>query len=172
MRPVPTPVQLLLRTAGEQRRRGRTPSSGSWAAGHGLYSTPRDYLRFQRMLLCDGTLDGERILEKTSVDEAFTNQNGDLDFPSHIPTSAPEISAPWNGPAGQKWGYGLLLTTALEPGMRTVGSGAWAGVCNTHFWVERASGVTGAIYSQFLRFVPEDAMQMYADFEKAVYATR
>ncbi len=26
-----------------------------WAGGHGLYSTPRDYLSFQRMLLGGGT---------------------------------------------------------------------------------------------------------------------
>jgi methyl acetate hydrolase len=56
--------------------------------------------------------------------------------------------------------------------MRAVGSGAWAGVFNTHFWVDRASGVTGAIYTQFLPFIPEEAMAVYADFERAVYATR
>ena len=42
---------------------------------------------------------------------------------------------------------------------------------NTRFWVDRTNGVTGAIYTQFLPFVPEEAMTMYADFEKAVYAS-
>ena len=51
-------------------------------------------------------------------------------------------------------------------------SGAWAGVFNTHFWVDRAGGVTGAIYTQFLPFIPEEAMAVYADFERAVYASR
>jgi CubicO group peptidase (beta-lactamase class C family) len=31
-----------------------------WPAGHGLASTPRDFLRFERMLLRGGELDGER----------------------------------------------------------------------------------------------------------------
>ena len=82
------------------------------------------------------------------------------------------MTHPWNGPTGQKWGYGLLLTTEQQPGMRAVGSGAWAGVFNTHFWVDRASGVTGAIYTQFLPFIPEEALAVYADFERAVYAAR
>jgi methyl acetate hydrolase len=141
-----------------------------WAGGHGLYSTPRDYLRFQRMLLGDGELDGVRILRPETVEAAFTNQIGDLDFPSTIASADPSVSHPWNGPAGQKWGHGLLLTTEQEPGMRAVGSGAWAGVFNTHFWIDRASGVTGALYSQFLPFIPEEAMAVYADFERALYA--
>jgi methyl acetate hydrolase len=29
-----------------------------WAAGHGLHSTPRDYIRFERALLRGGELDG------------------------------------------------------------------------------------------------------------------
>jgi CubicO group peptidase (beta-lactamase class C family) len=143
-----------------------------WAGGHGLYSTPRDYLRFQRMLLGNGELDGVRILRPETVDAAFTNQIGELDFPSHIPSGDPAVSHAWNGPTGQKWGYGLLLTTEQQPGMRAVGSGAWAGVFNTHFWVDRASGVTGAIYTQFLPFIPEEALAVYADFERAVYAAR
>lgn len=143
-----------------------------WAGGHGLYSTPRDYLRFQRMLLRNGELDGARILRPETAEAAFTNQIGDLDFPSYIPSGDPAVSHPWRGPAGQKWGYGLLLTTQQEPGMRAVGSGAWAGVFNTHFWVDRASDITGAIYTQFLPFIPEEALAVYAHFERAVYATR
>ena len=149
-----------------------SPEPQWWAGGHGLYSTPRDYLAFQRMLLGDGEVDGVRILRPETVEAAFTNQIGDLDFPSHVETADPGVSHSWNGPEGQKWGYGLLLTTQQEPGMRAVGSGAWAGVFNTHFWVDRASGVTGAIFSQFLPFIPEDALGVYADFERAVYAAR
>ena len=38
------------------------PDPEWWAGGHGLYSTPRDYIRFERALLRGGELDGERIL--------------------------------------------------------------------------------------------------------------
>lgn len=142
-----------------------------WAGGHGLHSTPRDYLKFQRALLGGGELDGTRILQQSTVDAAFQNQIGDLDFPATIPTADPASTYSFNAGPGYKWGYGLLLNAADVPGARKAGSGAWAGLLNTHFWVDRTSGITGAIYTQFLPFVPEDAMTMYADFEKALYAS-
>jgi methyl acetate hydrolase len=143
-----------------------------WAGGHGLHSTPRDYLKFQRMLLGDGTgADGAKILEKETVDAAFTNQIGDLDFPAEIPTGDPATTHPLNLGPGYKWGYGLLLNTEDIPGKRRAYSGAWAGLLNTHFWVDRTTGVAGAIYTQFLPFVTPEALQMYEDFERALYAS-
>lgn len=141
-----------------------------FTGGHGLYSTPRDYIKFQRALLGGGELDGVRILSQATVDAAFTNQIGDLDFPPAIPTADPTASFGFNAGPGYKWGYGLLLNTQDVPGMRRAYSGAWAGLCNTHFWVDPTSGVTASIYSNFLPFVPQEAMAMYADFERALYA--
>jgi methyl acetate hydrolase len=142
-----------------------------WAGGHGLYSTPRDYLRFQRMLLNSGTLDGEQILEHGTVDAAFSNQIGTLSFPEVIKTAHPGSSADFVAGPGYKFGLGLLLNDHDVPGMRRVGSGAWAGLFNTHFWVDRRTGVTGAIYSQTLPFVDPPVLAVYADFEKALYAS-
>jgi methyl acetate hydrolase len=143
-----------------------------WAGGHGLHSTPRDYLKFQRALLGDGTSpDGVKILEKDTVDAAFTNQIGELDFPANIPSADPASTMDFNAGPGHKWGYGLLLNTQDVPGARRAWSGAWAGLLNTHFWVDRTTGVTGAIYTQFLPFVTPGAMQMYQDFEHALYAS-
>jgi CubicO group peptidase (beta-lactamase class C family) len=143
-----------------------------WAGGHGLHSTPRDYMKFQRMLLGNGTSpDGVKILESETVDAAFSNQIGDLDFPAEIPTADPPTTHPLNLGQGYKWGYGLLLNTEDVPGMRRAWSGAWAGLLNTHFWVDRTTGIAGAIYSQSLPFVTPEALQMYQDFERALYAS-
>jgi len=142
-----------------------------WGGGHFLYSTPRDYLKFQRMLLGCGTLGDVQILERATVAAAFTNQIGELDFPPAIATAHPELSADANLGPGLKWGFGLLLNPVQQPGMRAAGSGSWAGLFNTHFWVDPASGVTGAIYSQTLPFADPAAFQLYADFEQALYAS-
>ena len=142
-----------------------------WGGGHFLYSTPRDYLQFQRMLLGRGSLGDARILAEATVAEAFANQIGSLDFPSSIATAHPELSADVNLGPGLKWGLGLLLNTAQQPGMRAVGSGAWAGLFNTHFWVDPASGITAAIYSQLLPFADGPALQLYVDYEQALYAS-
>ena len=142
-----------------------------WAGGHGLYGPPSDYIKFQRALLRGGELDGTPILRQSTVDEAFTNQIGDLDFPAELPTSDPAATCEFNAGPGFKWGYGLLLNTSDFPGMRRAWSGAWAGLCNTQFWVDRTTGVCGAIYSNFLPFVTPEAIKLYNDFELALYAS-
>jgi len=143
-----------------------------WAGGHGLYSTPRDYMKFQRMLLGNGTSpDGVKILESASVDAAFTNQIGDLDFPAELPTADPTATCDFIAGPGFKWGYGLLLNTEDIEGARRAGTGAWAGLLNTHFWIDRTSGIAGAIYSQTLPFATLPALQMYQEFEGALYAS-
>jgi methyl acetate hydrolase len=142
-----------------------------WGGGHFLYSTPRDYLAFQRMLLGGGALDNVRILDQATVARAFTNQIGELDFPPAIATAHPELSCDVNLGPDLKWGYGLLLNQVQQPGMRAVGSGAWAGLFNTHFWVDPVRRVTGAIYSQTLPFGDPAAFMMYVGFEQALYAS-
>jgi methyl acetate hydrolase len=141
-----------------------------WAGGHGLYGPPSDYIRFERALLRGGELDGVRILAPETVAAAFSNQIGDLDFPAEIPTADPASSGPLALGPGFKWGYGLLLSPRDEPGMRRAGSGSWAGLCNTHFWIDREAGVCASIYSNFLPFITPEALQLYADFERALYA--
>jgi CubicO group peptidase (beta-lactamase class C family) len=142
-----------------------------WAGGHGLYGPPSDYIKFEQALLRGGELGGTRILQQSTVDEAFRNQIGDLEFPANLPTADPASSCDFRVGPGYKWGYGLLLNTADIPGMRRAWSGAWAGLCNTQFWIDRTSGVCASIYSNFLPFVTPEAATMYNDFEKALYAT-
>ncbi|MFI5793448.1 serine hydrolase domain-containing protein [Streptomyces sp. NPDC051677] len=160
----------------------RTPDAGwiatdfdlqdpeSWhSGGHGLYSTPNDFLRLQRALLAGGSLDGSAVLRKDTVDEMFSNQIGDLVFPAHIPTADPVVASSWNGPSGMKWGYGLLLTTDQEPGFRAPGSGGWAGLFNTYFWIDRKSKIAGAVYSQFCPFADPAMLAVSRNFENRLY---
>ena len=105
-----------------------------FAGGHGLYGPPSDYIKFQRALLRGGELDGTRILRQETVDAAFTNQIGDLDFPAECPTADPVSSCDFSAGPGFKWGYGLLLNTDDLPGMRRAGSGA---AVQTRIWFDR-----------------------------------
>jgi CubicO group peptidase (beta-lactamase class C family) len=142
-----------------------------WAGGHGLYGPPSDYIRFERALLRGGELDGARILRQSTVDAAFRNQIGDLDFPAELPTADPAASCTFRAGPGFKWGYGLLLNAADLPGMRRAWSGAWAGLCNTHFWVDRTTDICASIYSNFLPFGTPEAIALYNDFERTLYAS-
>jgi CubicO group peptidase (beta-lactamase class C family) len=140
-----------------------------WPAGHGLYSTPCDFLRFQRMLLGGGSLDGVTILAEETVAEMFHGQLGALPFPTRIATAEPATSCDFRPGRGVTWGWGLLITTAAEPGLRARGSGGWAGVFNTYCWVDPASQVTGALFSQYAPFLDPGALRVYDDFERSIY---
>lgn len=142
-----------------------------WAGGHGLHSTPRDYIRFEQALLRGGELDGTRILEQSTVDAMFTSQIGDTPFPTEIPTADPATTDTLRLGPGWTWGYGLLINEVDVPGGRRAGSGAWAGLLNTHFWVDRTTGICASIYTNSLPFIPEhEAWKLYGDFEQALYA--
>jgi methyl acetate hydrolase len=132
---------------------------------------PSDYIKFERALLRGGELDGTRILRQSTEDEAFSNQIGDLEFPADLPTADPASSCDFQAGPGYEWGHGLLLNTSDIPDMRRAWSEAWAGLCNTQFWVDRTTAVCGSIYSNFLPFVTPEAVTMYNDFERALYAS-
>lgn len=142
-----------------------------WAGGHGLYSTPRDYIRFERALLRGGELDGVRILRQETVDEAFSDQLRGIPFPEEIPTADPGTTDTLYAGPGWTWGYGLMINTEDVPSRRRAGSGAWAGLFNTHFWVDRATGICASIYTNSLPFITrDDAWRTYNEFEEALYA--
>jgi hypothetical protein len=49
-------------------------------------------------------------------------------------------------------GDSVFLFTEDLPGLRRAGSGDWAGLCNTYFWLDRASGIAVAFLTQVLPF--------------------
>ena len=122
------------------------------------------------MLLGEGSLAGTTILTPPSVRAAFANQIGDLWFPPVIRTADPVASCDYRAGPGMKWGWGLQLTTEDRPGLRSAGSGGWAGMFNTYFWVDPAARITGALYTQSRPFLDPEVLRTYAGFERALYA--
>ena len=147
------------------------PEPGWWSGGHGLYSTPRDFLAFQRMLLNDGCLGDARLLEPATVAAMFADQLAGLRVPLTFRTADPTMSRDCTPGRHVGWGHGMLVTVADRPGARAAGSGGWSGVFNTQFWVDPANGVTGAVYSQFLPFAEIAATRVHREFERCLYAS-
>lgn len=52
---------------------------------------------------------------------------------------------------------------------RSAGSGAWSGIFNTSFWIDRHQGVAGNLLMQFLPFRTATALRVAEEFETAVY---
>jgi hypothetical protein len=46
----------------------------------------------------------------------------------------------------------------------------WAGLSNCYFWIDPAARLGGVVFAQLLPFGDGRAMQVWSDFETAVYA--
>jgi CubicO group peptidase (beta-lactamase class C family) len=142
-----------------------------YGMGHALYSTPRDYMRFLRMFLNKGALDGRRVLSEGAVQRMLVNHMGPLKFEKML-TVAPPITAdfdPFEGTT-KTHSFGFMRNEADIPGRRRAGSQSWAGVLNTHYWFDPSADLAGVIMTQSLPFVEPPFMAAYEAFERAAYA--
>jgi CubicO group peptidase (beta-lactamase class C family) len=146
------------------------PTVNPIIGGGGLSSTASDYIRFVRMILNDGALDGVRILKADTVEAMSRNQIGTIGVPA-LKTALPGRSDDFSFVADgrDKWGLGFLITVDQVPGKRSAGSLSWGGIYNTYFWIDRSRGVAGVILTQFLPFADRKALALYDGFERGVY---
>jgi CubicO group peptidase (beta-lactamase class C family) len=156
-------------TLVEQPNQPPRPST-SFNGGGGLWSTAGDYIRFERMILNGGTLDGARILTPQSIAMMARNQIGDLGVHA-LKTADPPTSMDFSfvDDGKDKWGLGFLVTTRHVPGKRSAGSLSWGGINNTYFWIDPARGIAGVILMQLLPFADTKALAIYDTFERGVY---
>lgn len=104
--------------------------------------------------------------------EIGRNQIGGLDVPPLPPSHVPGLSnaAEFFPGMPKGWSLGFLLYMQAVPGRRAAGSLAWAGLANTYYWIDPASGVTGLILTQILPFADPAVLDLLASFETAVYS--
>ena len=141
-----------------------------FSGGGGLWSTAGDYLRFLRMLLNGGELDGARVLAADTVAAMSENQVGDLSAGT-IRTALPDVSNDFvpTAEGRGRFGLGFLINLDTEPGRRASGSLAWAGLFNTYFWLDPSTGLAGVFLTQILPFADPQALATLESFEAAVY---
>ena len=144
---------------------------GYLSGGGGLSGTGGDYMRFLRMLLNGGALDGARLLREETVAMMGQNQIGDLRAGA-LGSVMPHMTLPFDlfPDMITGWGLGFLINPEPVPGRRAAGSLAWAGLANTHYWIDPASNRTGLLLAQTFPFGDAAVMDLMRDFETAVYA--
>ena len=127
--------------------------------GAGLASTIDDYMRFARMLLGRGTLDGVRILQPSTVQLMATDQ---LD-----PRVTERFWLPGKGAVG--FGFDFAVRTArpkdAAENRGAVGEFFWDGAASTLFWVDPVNDLTAVF---FVQVMPFDG-SLHHDFRAAVY---
>ena len=149
---------------------GGGPKAEVLSAGGGLYSTGPDYMRFLRMVLNGGSLDGVTILKAATVADMSRNQIGDIRAGA-MATINPMFALA-NDPFPDQhsgWGLGFLINPERSPNGRAAGSLSWAGIANTYYWIDPESDVAALIMMQHLPFGDPAALALYGAFERAVY---
>ena len=138
--------------------------------GGGLYGTASDYLAFEQMFLRQGRANGRPVLRQATVKLMEQNQIGALRIPSWQ-SVIPSLSNNGEFLPGmvKKWSLGFMLNTEPVPGGRSANSMAWAGIFNTYYWIDPIKQVAGIIMTQILPFLDSRVLELFNQFEKAVY---
>ena len=138
--------------------------------GVGLYSTVDDYLRFIRMILNKGAVNGHQVLRPETVEAMSANSIGNSCVVKLSSAMPPYSNDAEFFPGLEKtWGLTFMINNEPAPTGRAAGSLGWAGLANSYFWIDPATGIGGAYLTQILPFADEKSLPLYLDFETAVY---
>ena len=124
-----------------------------------MTSTLDDYMRFARMLVNDGKLDGVEVLEPQTVELMSTN---------HLDENITDRS--WLPSKGQV-GFGIDFAVRLQPPASVeenngvVGEFFWDGAASTLFWVDPVNELTAVFFVQIFPYNGS----LHKRFRDAVY---
>jgi CubicO group peptidase (beta-lactamase class C family) len=150
---------VLTRVRDESARAFNTNHWPLTPGGYGLTSTLDDYMRFARMLVNGGELDGVRILRPETVRLMAT---------SHLSDSVTNRS--WLPSKGQV-GFGIDFAVRVRPPASAaenngvVGEFFWDGAASTLFWVDPVNQLTAVLFVQLVPF----RGSLHKSFRDAVY---
>ncbi len=112
--------------------------------GGGLVSTSADYLRFCRMMLGQGALEGTRLLGRKTVELMTANHlRGDM---------AAMGQARFSESSYEGVGFGLGFSVTLDPAraqlLGSAGEYAWGGAASTAFWIDPVEDMAVVLMTQ------------------------
>lgn len=129
------------------------------SGGGGLLSTSNDYLKFSRMLLNDGELNGTRLLAPSTVRLMRTDFLGEQAANAYINGGTPREGR------GFGLGFGIIKDQGLAATPQGVGTYYWGGAAGTAFWIDPENDLVGIFMTQS---IPHKT-QLGQDFMKATY---
>ncbi|GJN73386.1 hypothetical protein PLICBS_007464 [Purpureocillium lilacinum] len=139
------------------------------SGGAGMYTTAYDYARFLR-----GLLNGELVSEATlsQMLEPQLNSAQKEMFEGIVYHSGVQVGFAPEFPTGLPLNHGLGGALNMEDvsGKRRKGSMMWSGACNSHWWIDRASGIAAVLIVNVQPHGDAIAVRLYDELERVVYA--
>ncbi len=134
--------------------------------GGGITSTLSDYLKILQFFL--KVMKSDR--EDSTVSYMFRNQIGNLAItPLKSFNKNLALDYDINPDIEMRWGYGLILNKEPIPKRREAGSGSWAGVLNTYFWIDYRNDIAGVFLTQILPCYTPSLLKGFEYFEELSY---
>lgn len=149
----------LVRQDDARIRAMNFPGATLTMGGAGIVAPIDDYMRFARMLLNGGELDGARILKPATIRLMATDQ---LD---PAITERQWLMGKIEGGFGFDFAVRTARPTGPERNRGAVGEFFWDGAATTLFWVDPANDMTVVF---FVQTMPFDGT-LHTDIRKAVY---
>jgi len=136
-----------------------------FSGGGGLVSTAADYLRFCRMLLAAGELDGVRLLGPRTIE--FMTRSHLPDGKDLTDLSVGSFSeTPYEGT-----GFGLGFSVKLDPVrsgvIGSVGEYAWGGAASTIFWIDPTEDLVVIFLTQLM---PSSTFNFRGQLQSIIYS--
>ncbi len=132
-----------------------------FAGGSGIASTTEDYFRFAQMIVNGGTLDGQRLLSKKTVEFMLSDHLMGAGANSMILRMA----------EGPGYGFGLGFAIRLHEGFAwspgSKGDAGWTGILGTTFTVDPKEKLVGIMMNQG----PSQRVHTWFLFKDLLYAT-
>jgi CubicO group peptidase (beta-lactamase class C family) len=137
------------------------------SGGGGLAGTAKDYMRFCRMLLNGGELDGARLLSPKTVRLMTMNHlPGGRTMTEMMPATDAFNESGYSG-VGYGLGVGVTQNVAATGLPGTAGEYSWGGAAGTYFFNDPAEDLTVVFMTQVL-FAP-DRIKLRRDLRSLVY---
>ncbi len=136
------------------------------SGGGGLVSTAHDYLRFCRMLLAGGELDGARILGPRTIEYMTRNH-----LPGGKDLTALSVGA-FSETIYEGTGFGLGFSVVLDPVAARVtstgGEFAWGGAASTAFFIDPREELIVIFLTQLM---PSSTFNFRGQIKQIVYGS-
>lgn len=133
-----------------------------FSGGGGLVSTASDYMRFCRMLLNGGALDGARLLAPKTVEMMRSDHLADDLKPFAVRKST---SGDTKG-CGFGLGFRVVTDIAQHGIIGSNGIYSWGGAASTVFWIDPAEELIAILLTQFM---PSSYYPLRREFQVATY---
>lgn len=86
------------------------------------------------------------------------------------PTALPNTASVFPLGAGKDgFGLGFRISVGESVGGRPPGSLSWAGIANTHFWIDPTNEIGVVLMLQLFPFYDDRAIELLTTFERTLY---